>query len=453
MKIIIAPKRRDYFRLEKSWFSRSSLIHFETQIYNPLTIIILSNLLISIIGFFKPQLFAIPLTSFLCISFLYFKLRHMANFIELQRVSEPHGIEGKELKVQYIVQNYSMFKLTNVLLREKFDGTNYKRLSLNTGKSVSSKRKRKITINYPLNEGFGEKVFSELTLLLSDPIGLFTFQVVFDSKVKVIIYPDIQHMTEHLVRNNDDSYLSGDYEVFKKGVSPNFYGIKPYQYGDPVKNINWKVSRKINELVVNEFENAVNLNVHYIMNFNEDCHMGYGVNSTWEYCRDMALALLKNEVEKNHFFDIYSNDLTTELGAGKHHFDLLEIKMCYLKPISSNENLIKNSLFRVPKGHALVYIAPYVNSGSLHIDLRTLKENSNHFSDIHIYLIDPFDISYRMVVDHYKSDILRRQDETKKSIDQELNDLKQIGANISISQIKNPHKLIRQTKLWGMNDL
>lgn len=450
MKQIIPPKRKDYLRFERGWFNRSSLIHYETQNYNPLTIITLLNLVLIIAGFFKPQLLAIPIATIILLVFTYIKLKHMAKMLEIRRITPKKGKEGEEILVPYILYNYSLFSLERIYIIEKFNGTNFKKLNININKKIKSKRKKRLKIKYPLNEGFGEKTFNEFTFILSDSLGLFTFKVIFDQKDKIIVFPDIQNMLLHKVLNNDDSYLSGDYEVFKKGVSPNFYGIKPYQYGDPVKNINWKISRKKNELVVNEFENAVNLNVHYILNFSEDAHLGIGVNSTWEYCRDIALALLKNEVEKNHFFDVHSNQFKTELASGKDHFELIEIQMCYLKPLKSQEDLIKESLIRIPRGHALVYISPFVYCSSLLRDLRHLKENFDHFSAVHIYLVDPFDTSYKLVMDEYKTDILRMKDEAYKNIALEIIQLKSLGINISMSTVKRPHQLIRQTKLWDL---
>lgn len=451
MKEIISPKRKDYFRFEGSWLSKSALIHYETQNFNVLTIIILANFIIFVVGFFKPQLFTIPLTTLILVLFNYFKLRHIAKFLEVSRKCEKKGKENEKTSVIYEFKNYSLFKITNLTLLEKFDGTSLKYLSSYLDLNLKTKRKKKLRKHYPLNEGFGEKYFEELTLILSDTLGMFSFKVIYDFKDEILVYPEIQNVRSHSLTNNDDSYLSGDYEVFKKGISPNFYSIKQYQYGDPVKNINWKISQKLNELVVNEYENAVNLKVHYILNFNEDSHLGRGVNSTWEYTRDTALALLQNEVAKSHYYDVYSNSFNTNLSSGRSHFEMIELKMCFIKPCYDERSLVKNFIDEKYKGHAIVYITPYVMSQSVLQDIELLKRHMHIFSDVHLYLVDPFDSAYRLIMPDYKVDLLRLKDQSHKSLDHHLSQLQSLGAKINHIKIKSSHKIQRQMKIWENN--
>src|SRR5690606_14331948 len=100
--------------------------------------------------------------------------------------------------------------------------------------------------------------------------------------------------------------------------------------GDPIKLINWKVSTKKQDLIINEYENAVNLRINYLLDFDELHHMGQGVNSTWEYARDLTLGLIKKNIEKNHYVKLISNSIQTDFGSGRTYFELLELKMCYL---------------------------------------------------------------------------------------------------------------------------
>lgn len=451
MKVVISPKRKDFFRLDRVWTTKSALIHYETQNFNAFTIIVISHFILIIAGLFNPHLLAIPITTFLILIIHYLRLSHISHLLEVKRKASTKGHENQQTTVVYEFRNYSLFKTSKISMVENFDGTSLKNQNQNLDLNLKSKRKRKINVNYPLDEGFGEKTFKEISIFVSDSLGLFAFKIIFDQKDKILIYPDIQKIREHKLLNNDDSYLSGDYEIFKKGISPNFYSIKQYQYGDPVKNINWKISQKINELVVNEYENAVNLKVHYILNFNKDAHMGYGVNSTWEYVRDVTLALLKNETNRSHYFDVYSNDMQTELSSGKGHFELIELKLCFMKPSEDKKNLIQKYLDEKYKGHALVYITPFVYCSSVMRELSLLKEYFASFSDVHIYLIDPFEAAYRIIMDNYKADLLRAKDESSKELSASLNELKNLGAQINKIKIKPMHKIDKQLKQWGSN--
>ena len=157
-------------------------------------------------------------------------------------------------------------------------------------------------------------------------------------------------------------------------------------------------------------------------------------------------------MQKSHLFDLHTHDFETELLSGKNHFELIELKLCFLRPVESQRNLIQSFLSEKYKGHAIVYIAPFVFASSVMSEIRVLKQNVNFFSDIHLYLIDPFDTGYRLVMQNYKADLLRVKDETYKQLSHELEQLKRLGVRINVIKIHHRHKIDKQMQIWSQSN-
>jgi len=298
-----------------------------------------------------------------------------------------------------------------------------------------------------MNEGFGEKEFGTLEIVLSDFIGILKFKIHFLETSTVLVYPKIQNIQDLNHSNNDDTYLSGDYEVFRKGSSPNFLGLRPYRVGDPIKLINWKVSTKKQDLIINEYENAVNLRINYLLDFDELHHMGQGVNSTWEYARDLTLGLIKKNIEKNHFVKLMTNSIQTDFGSGRTYFELLELKMCYLEPVLSNSGFFKRSLTDMEKGTALVVVMPLASKAGIRDQIIKVKEFSYKFSSIEIFFIDGFETIAAMAPHDIKMEVFKGQKYSHDLLENEVSSLKNLGIKVKVIKIQAPHNIMKQVKI------
>lgn len=445
MRKLIRPKIKDYFSLSNIFQGRDAFFHYEIQNFNKVTAIGLLILTLCAVSFFEVKLLVFPMTliSFLIINYISTYIVARSLFIRRKVISKAK--EGDVLEVKYIIKNESSLNLLGFQIEDHFSGTSSNNLNKLIEIKVPKKCKKAISLKIPLNEGFGEHFFESCNLIVSDSLGLFKFIIQTDLKKKILVYPQVQSFVPQNLRNNDETYLSGDFEIHKKGISPNFYGIRHYNFGDPMKFINWKLSGKINELVINEYENAVNLKVNYILNFNKNSHIGKGVNSTWEYSRDLCLALAKMDIEKNHFVEVFSNEFHVEQGSGKKHFELMELKMCYLNPVSdSDENLIAKKIDLIEKGSALVFITPINQGQGLRENIEFLKKHYDHFSDIYIYCIDAFDVSKRIVPKEFKEEIFKYQKYARDYLNSDILPLRNLGIKIFKINVDKPHALIKQ---------
>lgn len=90
-------------------------------------------------------------------------------------------------------------------------------------------------------------------MLLSDPMGLFKKTIETSTERGLYVMPDIGHLPisrEHLNKYDMESYK---YSSEKKGSDPNeTFGIRQYSPGDSMKTIHWKLSGKMDEIMIRE---------------------------------------------------------------------------------------------------------------------------------------------------------------------------------------------------------
>lgn len=442
MNELIKPKIKDYFSISDVFAGGEAFVHYETQNFNKTTALFLLIAGLFLVSFFKFKLIAFPLTllTYILVQYLYTYI--LARSITIRRISPIKAKENDSIIVEYIISNKSRLSLKKYTLKESFEGTSSSKTSFMLEKIIRAGSRKKIKLKMQLNEGFGEKHFHELILVIEDSLGLFKFKILYKKDEMVLVYPEIQNIIPTSISNNDETYLSGDFEIHKKGISPNFYGIRHYHFGDPMKFINWKISGKLNELVVNEYENSVNLKVNYVLNFDEKTHMGKGVNSTWEYSRDLCLALAKKDIEKNHHVEVFSNDFHIEQGSGKKHFELMELKMCYLNPKDDDGDVLLLKLSqRMEKGSALVFISPLNGGRGLKGNIDFIKKHGDYFSEIHLYLIDGFNCLKKQINQDYVEELLKQRINANHFLKEDIAPLLNLNVKVFKIEIEAPHRI------------
>src|SRR5262249_12683959 len=131
--------------------------------------------------------------------------------------------------------------------------------------------------------GMGIKEFGPMIAVVTDPLGLFEFQVVDDDLDRIEIFPKLEPIPEIPMAGSENSFLFGLYDVRTRGGSVNFIGIRDYVAGDSLRHISWRLSAKYSKLLVKEFEKSVNTDVSVVLNMDGREHMGQHSESTWEF--------------------------------------------------------------------------------------------------------------------------------------------------------------------------
>lgn len=81
---------------------------------------------------------------------------------------------------------------------------------------------------------------------------------------------------EIMIRKVANNHLQGDYQSIFKGAGLEFDDVRPYQYGDDVRTIEWKVSAKGHGTFVKTFREDKDQSVYFLLDVSASQDVGQG---------------------------------------------------------------------------------------------------------------------------------------------------------------------------------
>ena len=153
----------------------------------------------------------------------------------------------------------------------------------------------------------GRYEIGPFSLYFFDPLSLFFFKKTIFLYSELYVYPRTFHISKFppLVKGTtpwfgiETSHVSGD--------EHEFYGIKEYKPGDPIKRIHWLSTARKNKLIVKQFQQQSFFRVSIIFNLNKDKNFGEGKECAAEYIIKIAASVAKYLIERNVSVEIISH--------------------------------------------------------------------------------------------------------------------------------------------------
>lgn len=111
------------------------------------------------------------------------------------------------------------------------------------------------TLTYQVRGGRGDVKLGTVRIRASDALGLFSREVVLQTPRRLMILPDVMKLRRVAIRPRRTRAYAGPVPARQGGSGVEFFGVREYQVGDPLRWINWRVSaRHRPALFTNEFE-------------------------------------------------------------------------------------------------------------------------------------------------------------------------------------------------------
>ncbi len=126
------------------------------------------------------------------------------------------------------------------------------------------------------NRGF--YTLGKLVVELRDPFGIFSREVVLDKAIELTVYPRV-HALEYFEIPAKEFFGRIDVPYVTHEDYTNIRRVRPYQVGDSVKKIHWKLSAKSENPFVKEYELSADSKAYMLID-------GYGGGL---YSKDMAV--------------------------------------------------------------------------------------------------------------------------------------------------------------------
>lgn len=254
--------------------------------------IIIFNLLIALrtsLGFF--YFFFFLLVANLIVSFAWLAIEFFLSELHFIRHLPVQIEEDDYLEVEVRLKNKSFTPLFNFILTDELPCAEpflKRRLIL-----VSSLASRSsLNLNYQcLCPRRGKYRVGPFSLYLFDPWGIFFIKKTYHIYSELYVYPRIFNIKRFppLTKGNvpwfgiDTSRVSGD--------EHDFFGVREYKPGDPIKRIHWLSTARKSSLIVKEFQQRAFFSASIIFGLEKDRNFGEGKQTVSEYTIKIAASI------------------------------------------------------------------------------------------------------------------------------------------------------------------
>lgn len=257
-----------------------------------LFIIIIFNLLIALrtsLGFF--YFFFSLLVANLIVSFAWLAIEFFLSELHLVRHLPVQIEEDDYLEVEIRLKNKSFIPLFNFILADELPCAEpflKRKLVLVSSLASHSYLNLKYRCLCPRRGKYRVGPFS---LYLFDPWGIFFIKKTYRICSELYVYPRIFNIRRFppLTKGNvpwfgiDTSRVSGD--------EHDFFGVREYKPGDPIKRIHWLSTARKSSLIVKEFQQRAFFSASIIFGLQKDKNFGEGKQTVAEYTIKIAASI------------------------------------------------------------------------------------------------------------------------------------------------------------------
>lgn len=191
----------------------------------------------------------------------------------------------------------------------------------------------------------GNLILGPSIVEISDPLGLSRRSKPLGQTTKVTVFP--QSVTidlPHPVTSNGDLVDFIRRAIRHQPTSSEFKSIREYSTGDDPRRINWKVSAKREDLVVNEYENELELDLQIVLDTQSHSYSPEGFERAVSVAASFARSVSRQDDD---------NFMKVGFTCGSRHFDITtaaqsEGVLKHLAEVDTSTNAAFSSAQREP---------------------------------------------------------------------------------------------------------
>lgn len=163
-------------------------------------------------------------------------------------------------------------------------------------------------------------------------------------------------------RRLSDHVFSGAYHSSFKGIGMTFSEVKPYEFGDDIRNIDWNVTAKYNEPFVKVFEEERSLNLMLMVDISASGNFGSNTQLKRETITEIAATLAFSALKNNDKIGLllFTNEVELFIPpkTGKTHVLRIIREMLEFQPKQKNTNIngALQYLLNVQKKKSIVFL-------------------------------------------------------------------------------------------------
>lgn len=175
------------------------------------------------------------------------------------------------------------------------------------------------------------------------------------------------------IRKAINSQMQGDFHSIFKGSGLEFDDVRPYQYGDDTRTIDWNVSAKGHGTFVKTFRETKEQTIFFVLDVSGSQNIGNPGRTKFDVGREICgvLAMAGAKEQSSVGLIAYSDQREIYLKPAKGMSKVYEMvyQMIRLKPLSTKTNLSKAILYAlnsIKRRSVIVMISDFIDEGYFH---------------------------------------------------------------------------------------
>jgi uncharacterized protein (DUF58 family) len=435
------------FKWHSRYYDFKNNIYFNAHLFNNLNFFFCAIWISFWLGIKFPYLWSLTLSFVTYLLIAFFRTKRIADGIRIKRVIPKRGREHDDFEIVYEVSNTSGFTLPGLSFRQSFDGTQEGQIEVKTS-AIPPQTRDRVAVKAKLNAGMGIKSMGGFTVHVIDELNLFHFPVSFEDTHELEVFPFIEETPLLKKSISPDSIDFGQYDIQKRGESNLFIGTREYRHGDPVRHINWKLSRKTSKLIVNEFEKNTNTYVTLLLDLELNNQVGIGAFSTWEAAKDLALSIAANEIRQRNYVQVLAQNLFVPFGTGQEQMITLERHFTYHELSNSGLDHL-NRLGDLPSASQIYFFCPLLLTLNVKETINSLKQLRLLGQHVTILALDPYKEVRNAVSNISHAPITVAGEEARKQFVELGKELRSSGIPLVIIDVKSKVSLAEMLRVRG----
>jgi uncharacterized protein (DUF58 family) len=147
-------------------------------------------------------------------------------------------------------------------------------------------------LQYAFQAGRGSFSWETIRVVVSDPLGLIGTAVDLPAAAEVPVPPELRKFRPFPLRSSRTLHTAGSNPARLGGRGTNFWGVREYHPGDPLRRIDWRrTARHPNQFFTKEFEQEEITDIGLILDARQKTDLRIGEESLFEHSARAAASL------------------------------------------------------------------------------------------------------------------------------------------------------------------
>ncbi len=220
-------------------------------------------------------------------------LNHLASKkVSFRRIIPKKLVEEDELKAKIILENRNFLPFFGIEVSDYLSCAEKDKKRFFIFDFVKAKKSLSISYSCVCNQR-GKYLIGPLRIIYSSFLGFFRIETVYGLEKVLYVYPKTFRIETVPPLTRGVLPWFGLNTISASGDEDEFFGLREYKKGDPLKRIHWFSTAKKNKLIVKEFQRCNFYQASLVFLLNQQENLGSGKKSVAEYMIKIAASLSK----------------------------------------------------------------------------------------------------------------------------------------------------------------